>query len=67
MYDRVMLVLAVNFALCLAVSVFGVRLPVLSPIPHSLVGLPLGLLLVFRTNSACTRACVVVLLLAGCE
>lgn len=31
----------------------GVVLPVYSSVPHSLVGLAIGLLLVFRTNTAC--------------
>ncbi len=36
--------------------VADIKIPTLTTVPHTLIGLPLGLLLVFRTNSAYVRA-----------
>ena len=53
-YVRVLLVVVVTFGLIIINSV-GVTIPPVDPIAHSLIGLALGLLLVFRTNSAYDR------------
>lgn len=44
----------VTFVCCLATAVFG-KPHIVSPLPHTLLGSALGLLLVFRTNAAYDR------------
>ena len=52
---RLCLVLSLNVALVVLSMVADIKIPTLTTVPHTLIGLPLGLLLVFRTNSAYAR------------
>ncbi len=49
---RLLLIIIVNTALIVLPMYFGIAVPAISAVPHTLIGLPLGLLLVFRTETA---------------
>jgi predicted membrane chloride channel (bestrophin family) len=52
---RLCIVLSLNVALVVLSMVADIKIPTFTTVPHTLIGLPLGLLLVFRTNSAYAR------------
>ena len=49
---RLLVIVTVNVLLLVLPMFLGVTFPTISTVPHTLLSLPLGLLLVFRTNSA---------------
>lgn len=57
MWPRLMIVILISVVLNL-IQYFNGSFPVFNVIAHQLMGLALGLLLVFRTNSACTLPCL---------